>query len=65
MAIISKKKLSVERLFLYDKTNMLTLPVFRYDAETSAILSSHAAALKLYESKVLLKIFGLVRVGND
>ena len=43
----------------------LILPVLLYGAEAWTLLSTDAAALRVFERKVLRKIFGLVRVGDD
>ena len=43
----------------------LILPVFLYGAEALTLLSTDATALRVFERKVLRKIFGPVRVGND
>ena len=45
--------------------NMLTIPVLLYNAEACTLLSTDAAALKVFERKVLRKIFDPVRVGDD
>ena len=50
------------KLILY-KT--FILPVFFYGAEAWTLLSTAAAALGVFERKVLRKIFGPVRVGDD
>ena len=43
----------------------LILPVLFYGAEAWTLLSTDAAALRVFERKVLPKIFGPVRVGDD
>ena len=50
------------KLILY-KT--LILPVLLYGAEAWTLLSTDAAALRVFERKLLRKIFGPVRVGDD
>ena len=50
------------KLILY---KMLTLAVLLYSAEAWILLSTDAAALRVFERKVLRKIFGTVRVGDD
>ena len=50
------------KLILY-KT--LILPVLLYGAETWTLLNNDAVALRVFEKKVLRKIFGSVRVGDD
>ena len=60
---LSNRDLSrTTKLILY-KT--LILPVLLYGAEAWTLLSTDAAALRVFERKVLRKIFGPVRVGND
>ena len=41
------------------------LPMLLYGAQAWILLSTDAAALRVFERKVLRKIFGLVRVGDD
>ena len=43
----------------------LILPVLLYGAEAWTLLRTDAAALRVFERKVLRKIFGSVRVGDD
>ena len=43
----------------------IILPVLLYSAESSTLLSTDAAALKVFDRKVLRKIFDPVRVGDD
>ena len=50
------------KLILY-KT--LILPVLLYGAEAWTLLNNDAAAFRVFERKVLRKIFGPVRVGDD
>ena len=60
---LSNRDLSrTTKLILY-KT--LILPVLLYGAEAWTLLSTDAAALRVFERKVLSKIFGPVRVGDD
>ena len=47
------------------KEMTLILPVILCGAEAWTLLSTDAAALRVFERKVLHKIFGPVRVGND
>ena len=53
---------SSTKLILY-KT--LILPVLLYGAETQTLLSTDAAASRVFEGKVLRKILGAVRFGDD
>ena len=41
------------------------LPLLLYGAETCTLLNTNAAVLTVFERKVLRKIFGQVRVGDD
>ena len=50
------------KLILY-KT--LILPVLLYGAEAWTLLSTDAATLRVFERKILRKIYGPVRVGDD
>ena len=60
---LSNRDLSrTTKLMLY-KT--FILPVYLYGAEAWTLLSTDAAALRVFERKVLRKIFGPVRVGDD
>ena len=60
---MSNKDLSrTTKLILY-KT--LILPVLLYGAEAWTLLSTDTAALRVFERKVLRKIFGAKRVGDD
>ena len=60
---LSSRDLSrTTKLTLY-KT--LILPVLLYGAVAWTVLSTDAAALRVFERKVLRKIFGPVRVGDD
>ena len=60
---LSSRDLSrTTKLTLY-KT--LILPVLFYGAEAWTLLSTDAAVLKVFKRKVLCKIFGPVRVGDD
>ena len=43
----------------------LILPVLLYGIEAWTLLSTDAAALRVFERKVLRKIFGSVRFGDD
>ena len=60
---MSNRDLSCTTKLILYKT--LIIPVLLYGAETWALLSTDAAALRVFERKVLLKIFGPVRVGDD
>ena len=44
---------------------MLILPVLLYGTEAWTLLSTDAAALRVFERKVLRKIFGPMRVDAD
>ena len=46
-------------------TKLILLSVLLYGAEAWILLSTVAAALRVFERKVLRKIFGPVRVGDD
>ena len=60
---LSNRDLSrTTKLILY-KT--LILPVLLYGAEAWTLLSTDAAALRVFERKVLRKIFAPVQVGDD
>ena len=61
--LINRDLSRTTKLILY-KT--LILPVLLYGAEAWTLLSTDdAAALRVFERKVLRKIFGPVRVGDD
>ena len=60
--LINRDLSRTTKLILY-KT--LILPVLLYGAEAWTLLSTDVAALRVFERKVLRKIFGPVRVGDD
>ena len=62
---LSNRDLSRTRQNLYSTRKTLILPVLLYGAEAWTLLSTDAAALRVFERKVLRKIFGAVRVGDD
>ena len=60
---MSNRDLSLTtKLILYET---LILPVLLYAAESWTVLSTDVAALRVFERKVLRKIFVTVRVGDD
>ena len=60
---LSNRDLSCTTKLILYKT--LILPVLLNGAKACTLLSTDAAALRVFERKVVHKIFGPVRVGND
>ena len=60
---LSNRDLSRSTRLILDKT--LILPVLHYGGDVWTLLSTDAAALRIFERKVERKIFGPVRCGDD